>query len=62
MPEWHGWLAALARDERVTRLQMPQATSGLPTERRAAVPVALPTADTEALTEICAAGSKVSDR
>ena len=35
MPEWSGWLAALARDNRVTRLQTPQATLWVAAERLA---------------------------
>ncbi len=32
-PEWRGWLAALAKDDRVTRLRMPQATLWAAAER-----------------------------
>ena len=33
VPEWAGWLAALARDNRVTRLETPQATLWVAAER-----------------------------
>ena len=50
-PEWRGWLAALAQDNRVTRLRMPQATLWVAAERASAISRHCPT-DTDALADI----------